>query len=80
MASPMVQCNINVASQYHKFVIDSILGDLPQKASLFKGLGLRNRSGEAVGFQLCTNLRHVVPEDDDVVLLAVDVPHMVVEQ
>src|SRR4029079_1281122 len=36
--------------------------------------------GEPVGLHLCPHLRHVVPEHDDIVLLAVDVPDMVPQQ
>jgi hypothetical protein len=32
---------------------------------------------QAIGFHLSPDLRHIVPEHDDIVLFAVHIPHMV---
>ena len=44
------------------------------------GRSVLDRARQPVGFHLCPHLRHVMPEHDDVVLLAVDVPDMVPQQ
>src|SRR5882724_1372608 len=35
---------------------------------------------QPIGFHLGPDLRHIVPEHDDVVLLTLDIPHMVAQQ
>ena len=37
-------------------------------------------SWQAIGFHLGPDLRHIVPEHDDVVLFAVHIPHMVAQE
>src|ERR1700687_1142488 len=78
----MVRRNMNVAMQYHEFVISWIImrsawgtDGVPQRTNL-----VLNGARQAVGLHLCPDLRHIVPEHDDIVLLAVNVPYMVAQQ
>ena len=76
----MVQCNINGAMRYHEFVIGLIVGRFARGTGGLSGRSVRNGSRKPIGLHLCPNLRHIVPEHDDIVLLAGDVPHMVAQQ
>src|SRR3982074_2706740 len=40
---------------------------------------LLDSPGKTVGLHLCPDLRHIVPEYDDIVLVAVDIPAMVAQ-
>src|SRR5581483_3299677 len=74
MARFMVRCNNDVASRYHETVI-KVETRPPGRAG-----SVLDRPWEAVSLHLGRKLRHIVPEHDDVVLPAVDIPDMVPEQ
>src|SRR3954468_7784783 len=75
VACPMVHCNITAAMQYHEFVITGrALGWAPAGRLVLDG------PRQAVGFHLRPDLRHVVPEHHNVVLLAGLVPDMIPQQ
>ena len=56
------------------------MGDLPREPADFPRSAVRYGPRNPVGFQLRPNLRHIVPEHDNVVLLAVDVADVVAQQ
>src|ERR1700755_471189 len=74
MAWLMVRCNNDVAPRYHETVIQR-RNRCPTPAG-----SVLDRSGEAIRLHLGRELRHIVPEHDDIVLPTVDVPDMIAEQ
>src|ERR1700724_1881615 len=80
MTRLMVRCNMNAASRYHKFVIRRNIGRFAWGTGGLAGQSVRNGRRKPISFQLCPNLRHIVPEHDDVVFLAVDVPDVIAQQ
>src|ERR1700730_14170526 len=73
MARLMVRCNNDVALRYHETVIE--VGTPP-----FWRSSMLARPRKAVSLHLGGKLRHIVPEHDDIVLPAVDIPDVVAEQ
>ena len=81
MAQPMVRCNINGALRYHEFVISRIVGLVASGTGGFAALRLvLNGPRQAVGLHLGPDLRHIMPEHDDIVFFAVDIPDMIAQQ
>jgi hypothetical protein len=70
----MVRRNINVASRYHESVIGWDLGGLPAHEAESSLAGnprlVLDSPRKAIGLHLSGDLRHIVAEHDDVVLLA----------
>jgi hypothetical protein len=79
VSQSMVHCNINIALQYHEFVICSSIMDLPDKPAQKPGwtASMLHSVRQAVGLHLGPDLRHIVPEHDDIVLFARLVPDVV---
>ena len=80
MPQLMVHRNIDVAMRYHEFVILEGFPSpgRPQPAGAGGGY-LLDCARQPIGFHLRADLRHVVPEHDDIVLFAVHIPHMVAQ-
>ena len=80
----MVRCNNYVASRNNEFVINRILVEMPAR----QAIGFPVRTGplgldggrEPIGLHLSRDLRHIVPEHDNIVLLAGDIADMVAQQ
>src|SRR5580698_8002356 len=79
----MVRRNTYVALRYHKRVIDGILILIwreSRQRPAEKTAALLDGTGQPVGFQLRSDLRHVMPEHDDVMLPAIDITDVVAQQ
>src|SRR5665213_303942 len=88
----MVRRNINVALRYHESVSSLNMGrsaretgtPRSERGPLRKPVPrcslLLNGPGKAIGLHLGPDLRHIMPEYDDIVGLAIDVPDMVAQQ
>src|SRR6266567_3218825 len=76
----IVQRNMDVASRYHEYVIRLITGRFACGTGVISAGSVLDGPWEPVGFHLGPDLRHIMSEDDDVVLLAVDVPDVVAQQ
>src|ERR1700736_5699072 len=79
MTRLMVRCNMDAASRYHKFVIRRNIGRFAWGTGGLAGQSVRNGRRKPISFQLCPNLRHIVPEHDDVLFLADDVPDVIAQ-
>src|SRR5580704_12130784 len=78
MARLMVRCNNDVAPRYHETVID--LNEAICPLGRLGAVLVLNGRRKAISLHLGGKLRDIVPEHDDIVLPAVDVPDMVAEQ
>ena len=77
--------NLEVPEAAREFVKKTAGTAMERAADLYAGSEragacLLDCSRQPVGFHLRPDLRHIVPEHDDIVLLAINVPHMVAQE